>query len=104
MTPDGCIDTLCTTTDIENLIRLEQERVLIYPNPTRSDLQIRLSKEVALPMMVKLYDMQGQQLLAASINEYEASMNISILPNGQYLVVTENNGLIISTETIVKVE
>ena len=104
VTGDGCIDTLCTTTDIENLISLEEERVLMYPNPTRSELQIRLSEEVALPVKIRLYDMHGLQLLATWINHREAVFDISGLSSGLYHVVVEKEGGIIGAKTIVKIE
>lgn len=101
---DGCIDTLCTTTDIENLIRLNEKRMLVFPNPARSELQIKLSEVIPLPVMVRLYDMHGRQLISTWIYQHATSMDISVLANGLYHVVAENNGLIIGTETMIKME
>jgi len=102
VTGDGCIDTLCTTTDIENIIRLNEDRVLIYPNPTRSELQIAVSEAVPLPIFVRLYDMHGRLFLSTWINQHETSLDISGLPDGIYHIVVEKNGTIILADTMVK--
>lgn len=101
---DGCIDTLCTTTDIENFIRLKEKRILLFPNPARSELHIAVSEAVPLPILVLLYDMHGRLFMSTWINQYETSLDISGLPDGIYHIMVEKNGMIILADTMVKMQ
>jgi hypothetical protein len=101
---DGCIDTLCTITDIEDHIRLQEDLVLLYPNPVRSALQISISENVSLPVLVSVHDVHGRQLHKTWIHQHSASVDLSGLVSGPYYVVTEKNGSILHAQTIVKLE
>ncbi len=101
---DGCIDTLCTTTDIEEVVQLKENKIHIYPNPAHSELQIRFSDEVHLPVHLWIYDMYGRRLISVLMNQYATTIDISGLPQGLYHVVSEHQGLIISSETMVKIK
>ncbi|MBK8832506.1 MAG: hypothetical protein IPN60_16935 [Saprospiraceae bacterium] len=44
VSPDGCIDTLCTTTSIEDNLRLLEQKIDAYPNPMQYELNIVLDE------------------------------------------------------------
>lgn len=101
---DGCMDTLCTTTNIENLIHLKEKRMLLYPNPARSVLQVKLSEEISLPVTVSLYDMHGRAHISTLIDQFETTLDIADLPGGVYYVVSESKGTILTRNTFIKNE
>lgn len=101
---DGCIDTLCTTTDIEELIHLHENQVLMYPNPASTEFRIRLSEDVHLPINVWVCDMHGRRIKSVLMNQYLETIDISGLPNGIYHVLAEHKGLIVRSQAMVKMK
>lgn len=80
---------------------LEQnaEQFVLWPNPTDQFVQINSSKEIK---EVKIYDIVGKLMLSTSLkNETEASMDLSELSSGTYLlqVITADSSQI---EKIIK--
>lgn len=58
VTADGCIDTLCTTVSIEDLLRNPDERVVVFPNPASEVIRFDLP-ESEEECLVTLYSLEG---------------------------------------------
>lgn len=101
---DGCIDTLCTITDIEEHILSKENAFHLYPNPARSEIEIRMADSVALPVAIELYDMQGRMRSSVLAHQHVLALNLSGIPDGPCHVVVKSKGRIIHAETIVKME
>ena len=56
---DGCIDTLCTITDIEEQIWLKENKINLYPNPLQDELNIVLDESLLRDAKVSIYNPLG---------------------------------------------
>jgi hypothetical protein len=61
VTKDGCIDTLCSTVGIQEMLRNPDHRVRLYPNPVGSDIFID-SKVSLSSAWLSLYDLHGRKV------------------------------------------
>lgn len=78
------IDTSLATSDFE------RNGFSLYPNPAKTEIFIKNSKEVALSQ-VRVFDLTGKMILSKSLENNETpSLNISGLSNGMYLVAVED--------------
>nr|MBP6624950.1 T9SS type A sorting domain-containing protein [Chitinophagaceae bacterium] len=59
---------------------IKQHTLFVYPNPTRSELQIDGLQENLI--RIKIYDLQGRLMKEASTYHF----SIQDLPNGIYLI------------------
>ena len=55
----------------------------IYPNPTAEQLHI----DAATAQTARIYDMSGQLLISSAINDGQATLDVSQLAPGNYLLV-----------------
>lgn len=101
---DGCIDTLCTITDIEEQIRLKENKICLYPNPAQSEIKVIISEQVTLPVNIQLYDMHGKLLTSNLVNQSASTLSLSDLPGGLYHVVIKNKGEVIFAKSVAKIE
>jgi hypothetical protein len=99
----GCIDTLCTTTDIENLIRVESQKILIYPNPTTSNIHILFANDFQGSAELILYDYMGILRKSFSISHSISELDISFLPNGVYWLIAKSGGKLLAAQKLLKV-
>ncbi len=102
VTGDGCIETLCTTTNIEDQIQAERQDILIYPNPATSSIHIHFANQLQNSVEIKLYDNLGVLRKFFSISGSTSELDISSLPNGVYWLVAESNGKAIATQKLLK--
>ena len=70
-----------TTNDIP-----KQERILVYPNPARDMTQVSLTKSGEL----KIYSLWGKQLLTLMGHKGLNMIDLSHLPEGNYLLAFDN--------------
>ncbi|MGB3078017.1 MAG: T9SS type A sorting domain-containing protein [Saprospiraceae bacterium] len=101
---DGCIDTICTTTAIEDQIHLEEDKVLLYPNPTRDELTIQFSDEIPKNTFVRIYDTYGRELKSSHLYESKNILDLSGLPNGVYMLQISDEKHLIATRKFIKKE
>lgn len=64
----------------------EQAEVKVYPNPTQGLLTVQNASGEA----VRIYDLQGKAVLTASLYEGTASVDVSSLPVGTYVLLVQN--------------
>lgn len=60
-TADGCIDTLCTTSTIDDFLARQTKKVLVYPNPTTDYLIFEIDEDVR-DVHVEIFDLHGRLL------------------------------------------
>jgi hypothetical protein len=81
---DGCIDTLCAATNIEDLLLHPDQRIQFYPNPASELINIDIGDHPLL--LVEIYDLQGvlmkKELLVKGQNRI--SLNNDTLVPGIY--------------------
>ncbi len=101
---DGCIDTLCTTTAIENLIRRKEDIIRVYPNPTSSDIHIQMQNIPQGPVKISIYDQLGVLLKSYSLSSGEIDIDVSFLSGGLYLITAESGGKKLGTTKVLKLD
>jgi hypothetical protein len=101
---DGCIDTLCTTVDLENIIKAESQKMVISPNPATSSIQVYLANDPQGPGIIKVYDSLGALKQAFTISSSFSVLDISSLTNGVYWLVAESGGKILATQKLIKID
>jgi hypothetical protein len=99
---DGCVDTICTTTAIENLIRLQQEKILVYPNPVSDELTIQFSKSFSKDFLIKLYDSFGREKFSEHLYENKKKIDVSNLPPGLYILQISDKEHVMAIRKIIK--
>ncbi len=90
----GCGDSTFCDTLFVNKVGLEEKQKLAFslaPNPAQENVQLHMAAS-GHPIDVKLYSINGQQLLQKRLpsGTTKAQLNISQLPAGVYLVVLQS--------------
>jgi len=89
-------------------IATTQEQVdglLVYPNPTAGTIRIETKSQRELPFTVRLLDLTGRAMLPQEQFQPETqslTMDLQVLPSGVYLLMQEENGVVLSVERIVR--
>tara|TARA_R110000787_G_scaffold96415_1_gene199716 strand:+ start:22667 stop:24334 length:1668 start_codon:yes stop_codon:yes gene_type:complete len=73
------------------------QHVIIYPNPTKSILNI----ENAEYSMIKIYDLLGRVVLSKNNISLNERLNVSTLSSGTYLIKISKNNIIITDKFII---
>lgn len=79
---------------------LNQEEVLIYPNPVNADLYITLA-EGSGGADVKLFDSVGREVLANTLKEGKSMLDLSKVNEGIYILKIFSLGKEVNTARIV---
>lgn len=79
----------------------EKEQLLVYPNPTSSDITIKSDEDLK---HLTIYDIKGQQIISRSINAGERSEILEGLPNGKYTYLVELQNGELRTGKILKLD
>lgn len=103
VSPDGCTDTLCTTTSIVDQIKNWEDNVLLFPNPAGDELKL-LIKSMAGTGDLKVYDIQGNCTITNKVFQGTNVLSTNSLPNGLYFYsISSGAGIIYSGKfTIVR--
>lgn len=83
VSPDGCTDTVCTTTSIYEQIKNWEQNVLLYPNPAVDELTL-LIKSMAGIGDLKIYDIQGNCTITSKVSQGNNGISTTNLPNALY--------------------
>jgi hypothetical protein len=73
----------------------------LYPNPASGTLNISTSNDLANNGSILIYDMQGRKLMEAGNLRSNASIDISGLPQGMYML-KYSSGQTSSVKTFIK--
>lgn len=73
---------------------------IIYPNPTKGQVNLKFLMEVAT---IKVFDMKGTQLTAVGVeNQSQAIIDLSSQPKGTYLIIASDRTDVLFTKQIIK--
>jgi hypothetical protein len=95
----GTNSSNCSTTDSINVIfqnctdvdKNVENNILIYPNPTKSILNVALSNSYFENSFIPITDIHSNTLLNEKLSKNTFSVNVSKLPSGIYLLILSNN-------------
>jgi len=103
VTKDGCIDTLCTIVDIEDLIANQPDKVKVYPNPTTQEITIDIGDHQNCS--VDFYDLQGRKVYHQQLHEKENKLILdrNLFLTGVYIwrVTTKDGSQVQSGKIVV---
>lgn len=91
---DGCIDTLCITTDLKS--GPPRPNVKVFPNPSSGIFNMKGIENCE----AEIYDMLGRLIQRVLYNDH--SIDLSLLADGAYILKIKNQGKIIKIEKIIK--
>ncbi|RLD42124.1 MAG: hypothetical protein DRI89_08070 [Bacteroidetes bacterium] len=80
------------TTSIGKLKKDVNEWLDIYPNPFHDVLKISMKKPCG-DLSVALFNLMGQQVFHAILNQEDTQMNMQFIPSGIYIVKIKSDGL-----------
>ena len=72
-------------TDV-SAVENQKAKLSVYPNPTQGLLQVQHAEGD----FVRVYDLQGKQLFATALHNGIATIDVSALPAGTYLLLVQN--------------
>ena len=73
----------------------------VYPNPTKGIVNVSIP-DLSDTATIKLYDIQGRQILLKETNQVNSSFDIENLQDGMYLVTIENEEVSVTKKIILK--
>ncbi|RKD92653.1 T9SS type A sorting domain-containing protein [Mangrovibacterium diazotrophicum] len=71
--------------------QLENQAILIYPNPTKGILRIDIAELNGINMVVGIYDSNGRLLINQSLKENTSQFDLSAYPSGLYFLIIKSN-------------
>lgn len=77
--------------ETEQLALETQSGGMVYPNPTRDQLTIRMADPSAKLQQVEVIDLTGKQLLQEAFNGAEGTVQLNALPTGIYILRIQSN-------------
>ncbi len=84
--------TVLSTSDVAN-----KNKITVYPNPAKSEVFLNSNTKIN---SVSIFNMEGRQVFTQKANNIK-SLNISILPNGNYILQSvDENGKAAQTKLI----
>lgn len=100
MTATGCGEVSTTSSEVIVLLNtaidaLLDERLEVYPNPAKGQINVRLALDKAEPVSISLSNIYGQEVQAMTVSNQvnvQAQMDISNLAAGIYMVNVEMAG------------
>jgi hypothetical protein len=78
-----------------SITRVKDQKIHVYPNPVKHELTIESDNA---PVDYKIIDVTGHLLLSGKIESTQATIDVSALPEGTYLLQLGEN----STHQIIK--
>lgn len=88
----GVTDTCeLTYSSTNGLVNLEQEFLLIAPNPSTSSVTITVGKQF-MDSEIKLIDLNGKIVLSSQMESFQKILSLENLNKGTYQIVIENQG------------
>lgn len=82
----------------------EALRWQLFPNPVRAAMQLRFDRPLSAPALLRLYDLQGRELLRRSIGATTRHLSVDMppLPGGIYLVSLQSKRTVQTKKIVVQ--
>jgi hypothetical protein len=92
ITADGCIDTLCTTTSLTDLIDKDSHKFRIFPNPSRGEFTVEADQQKQGDYVFALYDLYGRLEMHERFDQTATISTSYHAPPGIYVYVIRDAG------------
>lgn len=99
---DGCIDTLCTTTAIEDILRHQEQKIDAYPNPMQDELNIVLDESLPPDASVSIYNTLGHLIFSDVMYGHKKTISVADWPVGLYVVQAVSKGRVVANIKVIK--
>lgn len=100
VSPDGCTDTLCTTTSLQAQLEQFGQDIVMYPNPATDHLYVNLKKDFQKPIL-SVVDLQGQVLLRKFLTAERNEISLDLQRGIYFCTVSSEEGLLKSSKLVV---
>ncbi|NPD44118.1 MULTISPECIES: Omp28-related outer membrane protein [unclassified Lentimicrobium] len=84
---------------IDGLVNMNNQKLLLYPNPSSDFMNIKLDKEIR---SIALYDMTGELLNTFQVGTEEFKLDVSKYRKGIYLLILNTNEIVITKKVIIE--
>jgi hypothetical protein len=78
----GCLEANCNVGVTEII---ENKGMVIYPNPARDKITIKINQKDSSEIKLVIYNLQGQMLLQKDLVQNNTEIDVSLLPQGIYV-------------------
>lgn len=99
------ISTNTTTTQIQlvssTINKSLQDKIFIYPNPAKEQLNVELKNILLNNANIKIADVSGNIILSQKITAYSIALDVQALASGTYFLIFENNHQIQTSKFII---
>jgi hypothetical protein len=75
-----------------DIVSVEKEDILIYPNPAKSELVIQIPERY-IGCTMSLINLSGENVMTTKLLEIKSSINAEIFKNGVYILKLEKEGI-----------
>lgn len=103
VTPDGCIDTLCATTAIDDIISGMRDIVSVYPNPTDDVVNFMLLDHQP-SLNLSIFSTTGHWIISKPLTDERSPISmidLNATPGLYYWVITDDHGHVMDSGKIV---
>lgn len=87
---------------VNDLATAEVADLKVYPNPTQDNVNVEINSSIDGNMQVDLLNMLGQKINMTKAVNHKATIDVSSLPAGCYLVDCYRDGIKIATSRFIK--
>jgi hypothetical protein len=77
------------------------QKTILYPNPSHGILNVRLNIPLAEPLEITVFDVLGKKVYNTSLRNENSAIDVSILENGIYTIVFQNENSIFKKQFII---
>jgi hypothetical protein len=99
---DGCVDTLCNTTAVEDILRLREQKIDAYPNPMQDELYIVLDESLPPDVSVSIYNTMGHLVFSDVMDGHKRTISVVDWPVGLYVVQAISKGRVVASIKVIK--
>ncbi|MEO6832706.1 MAG: T9SS type A sorting domain-containing protein, partial [Chitinophagaceae bacterium] len=91
VTHDGCIQKTYYNKPTDAVLKPARTEVIVTPNPASQQVNIAINTSLSGDIQMDIVDMKGQKVYAATVIGNNATVDISSLPVGIYIIACYNN-------------
>lgn len=92
------VDSLAKWIDNLDVTETDYHELLVFPNPTEGPVNVILGLDFEPPFHIKVRTVSGRFIYQQTSNESSFTMDLSIYPQGTYILTIESNGIVKSSK------
>jgi glucose/arabinose dehydrogenase len=70
--------------------RIDSQKLVVYPNPARDQIQIKTTAVIKLPAFITISDLQGRVVYEMEVSDKNSNLDISYLEPGVFILTFKN--------------